>query len=135
VTLAHLYRIGKKARAWAERTAKKEHFGSELSGLCARSAVQLYTLLSQNSIEATIVYNRAHFHFFVLVEGYVIDVTATQFLNTYDKPVLVLPTEETSQYPQYTIDLVFPAPQKVAFYQKRTHWPTNQISNNGDSYE
>lgn len=67
-------------RRWAERRA----WDDELCGMCARASAQLWRRLRRAGIKAMLGYaerhrNRSPCHVFVLCDGLVVDVTATQF--------------------------------------------------------
>ena len=117
--------IAEHARLWAEKTAKKEGFPSDLNGFCARASVKLFNLLKAASYDPII--GCAHGHVYVILEGQIIDLTATQFPRTRSKKVFIKNVEDIRDQYQYQSLKIFDNPDELALYQKREGWPKTQI--------
>ncbi len=69
-------------RRWTEKIAEKEGWPKSLCGLCIRSSVRLFTQLRKRGYRPRIcAYIKSPHHFYVKVNGHIIDVTGTQFHN------------------------------------------------------
>ncbi len=79
--------IAKHVRTWSERVAERRGFEPDLNGLCAVAAGKLHKLLREAGFKSVIALNDGHG--FVLLNGYVVDVTATQFEGFEKRPVVV----------------------------------------------
>jgi hypothetical protein len=128
MTHSKRHRIARQVRAWAERTAKKEGFPEDLMGLCARSSAQLFTLYKQAGELPLIAYSVRHSHFFVLVEGYIVDVTATQFPATRKIVVFIALLKDAEKLTQYDYDRIIVNPEKLIAYQRATKWHQKQTA-------
>lgn len=70
--------IARRVRRWAERVdERRDGKDPNLGGLCAIASRQLHAELVLAGYEARIAYRQEHC--FVLVEDYLVDVTASQF--------------------------------------------------------
>ena len=69
--------IAKRTRAWAEALARRHGFPPDLCGLCATASAQLMLALRAKGYDA--VFHENYGHCFVVLNGYIIDITATQF--------------------------------------------------------
>lgn len=83
--VSHLFIQAKAVRQWCEGLAVasgKDH--ATLAGYCSIAAYELMCRLQADPELQTevIVFAKSDFHAFVLVRGLVVDVTATQFVNT-----------------------------------------------------
>lgn len=76
-TVKKAKKIALDVRKWAEQYAKRHHYDSDLCGLCAISSARLSYKLEKAGIPHKIAHNDSHA--FVVCNGYIIDVTATQF--------------------------------------------------------
>jgi hypothetical protein len=75
--LRDVRRIARESRKWAEQTAKRRDCPKNLCGLCAVAAGHLHRALQREGYKSRIAMNNGHC--FILLEDYVVDVTATQF--------------------------------------------------------
>lgn len=78
-SLSTVRKIAHRVRRWAEKIAQKypDYFGEEdLSCLCGVASGKLLWTLKQAGIKAQIAVSECHA--FVLWNGYVVDITATQ---------------------------------------------------------
>jgi hypothetical protein len=77
---AKVLEIARAARKWTEEFAiKNPHIGDpvDLSSYCAIAAGKLCSMLQEAGVDAKIANNDSHA--FVLVDDYIVDITATQF--------------------------------------------------------
>lgn len=83
--VSHLFALAKEVRLWTEDLARATGRDSQsLKGMCAIAAFELFNRLKADPKlrDRTIVFAKSEFHAFVTVDGLVVDVTATQFINT-----------------------------------------------------
>lgn len=71
--------IARRIRRWAVLQAAKHNFPDDLQGLCAIAARRLFLEFKNEGYSPKIAYQKNHC--FVLVDGYLVDVTATQFAH------------------------------------------------------
>jgi len=130
--LSNVVAIATDVRYWAEGRASNDCI--DLRGWCARASAELFKQLKAEDINAEIhawtcgVTDAAHV--FVVVEDHIIDVTATQFREFSDTPVLVLHQREAAVYEFYQTSASFHSVQELLVWQKKSHWPGNQMAFN-----
>lgn len=74
--------IARRVRRWAVREAHASHFPSDLMGFCAIGARKLFLELQAAGLKPKLALAGTEdesSHCFVVVDDYVVDVTATQF--------------------------------------------------------
>lgn len=89
-----ILRIARSTRRWAKRTVKQTVFQNDnLGGFCAIGAVRLFQNLRKEGVNAKLAVTHSTWggHCYVLVDNYIVDVTATQFGQ---EPVLIVSTKE-----------------------------------------
>jgi hypothetical protein len=122
--------IATDVRYWAEGRASSPY--SKLDGWCARASAELFKQLKEEDIDASIhVWNENTgeiAHVFVVVDDHVVDVTATQFPEFEDKPVVILHQREAEAYEFYQTKHVFHSVQELLKYQKKSRWPASQMA-------
>lgn len=76
-----IFRIASRVRDWAEEIAAQYELPASLCGLCAIAARKLFRELKKSgySSELMIHHKDSLAHAFVVCQGFIIDVTATQF--------------------------------------------------------
>jgi predicted esterase YcpF (UPF0227 family) len=67
-------------------------------------------------------------HVFVVVEDHVVDVTATQFWQFSESPVVVLHQREAEAHEFYRTVAAFKSVQELLVWQKKSHWPGDQMA-------
>lgn len=92
--LKMLGRIAHKVRDAFEEIGEKEELPSDLCGLCLRSSVQLFLAAKYFDINIKVV--GGYGHCYTMCDGYIIDITATQF-GEADR-VLIVPPKCTTEY-------------------------------------
>lgn len=90
-TMKKVYDIAKQTRLWAERTGKRKKFPYDLCGMCAIASGRLFRDLSRAGFRPQLVMSDNHC--FVRLNGYAVDITATQFHPYERKKVLIKPVE------------------------------------------
>lgn len=83
--VSQLFAHARAVRVWAEGVARSTGRDAEsLRGMCAIAAFELFERLRADPKlrGRAIVFAKSEFHAFVMVDGLVVDVTATQFINT-----------------------------------------------------
>lgn len=83
--VSQLFAHAKEVRVWAEDLARTTGRDTQsLKGMCAIAAFELFDrLMADPKLRGrAIVFAKSEFHAFVMVDGLVVDVTATQFVNT-----------------------------------------------------
>jgi hypothetical protein len=124
--------IANGTRTWVEAKAFRSDYNpDDLQGWCAIASAELQRRLNIEGIEAKIhmwVSSWQECHCFVVVEDHVIDVTATQFKEFRNQPVLIMHIKEAEVYEMYSTSEVFSTASELRRYQKRERWPSNQIA-------
>lgn len=129
-----------ETRAWAE---KRPIFSNDktLAGLCAISTVHLFRRLSDIGIKSEIHFGDCHV--FLVVDGIVVDVTATQFADEdpafWPNRIFVKPHEEVKSLrighamfplmPWKTMNVYTNVNDLLVMIQG---WPTNQLPEDPD---
>lgn len=133
-TKAKITSVAYKARKWAQTYADKHGYDSDLGCMCAIASAHLFKLLTKAGIKAKLAYNSKHC--FVLSNGYLVDITATQFLGCTTRCslplteiVLVEKYSSIKQRPYWwTVEEKFDSIPALRDYQQETHWPEEQIA-------
>jgi hypothetical protein len=77
-----IFSTASDVRIWAEEYALKNHFRTDLCGLCAKASAELYRKYTEVGISCVIhsakYYNSGHF-FNVVANEWLVDITASQF--------------------------------------------------------
>lgn len=123
----------KQAREWAEEVTGPEgpykYIDESMCGLCAIASVYLGYLLKKAGYQP-IYALRVSNHCFIVCEGFVIDVTATQFNR---KPIEILPVLEARKHCDrwgsviWSIDESFTSPHYLVRRLKKDNWPEEQV--------
>jgi hypothetical protein len=119
-----------QVRDWAqERAEKSKYHPEDLLGWCAITAAELHKILKDQEIDSVIhVHNDMYSHAFVVVEDHVVDVTATQFREFADKPVVIMHKREAEVFDYYNTDEEFATGAELRKWQRKHKWPRNQIA-------
>lgn len=122
-----------KAREWAEEVSAPggayDHVDDTLAGLCAIATVYLGSLLEQAGYQP-IYALRCSDHCFIVCNGLVVDVTATQFNR---KPIEIIPVLEARKHCDqwgdviWSIDTSFESPHRLVRRLKKDKWPEEQV--------
>lgn len=118
--------IAKRVREWTERKAERAKYNQHnLCGWCAISAAQLFRELRREDIPAELHYVSGHC--FVVVDDYVVDVTATQFMKFENVEINILHHKEAQEYWYYETEHRFDSPTKLREHQIKKNWPKREI--------
>ena len=96
MTSRQIRNVAKTVRKWAEEYAKENHYTRDLCGMCAIAAGETWRRLKgrgANPILCIAMYDPPFAHCFVECNGYIIDVTATQ----YDGPKVLVRRKKLAQ--------------------------------------
>lgn len=118
--------IAEKCREWADQYAHRNHLASNLTGLCAIASAKLFTELVTEGYHPALCLHSSYetAHCFVLLDDYIIDITATQF---GDDTISILHEKEAiaAYYSDY---LLFHSVKSFRSYQLKNGWPTIQVA-------
>jgi hypothetical protein len=124
--------IAQEVRYWAEGHAddKDPANARDLNSWCAIASGQLYRELVAAGFEPKIRMAGCDFgsHVFVVVDDHVVDVTATQFQEFADVPVLVAHERELDMHWFYQGEEEFKTVEALIAFQKKTRWPAKQVA-------
>lgn len=135
-----IQRIARKTRGEMKRIIKRSnYFPSDCAGLCGIAAARLFQRLKKHGYVPKIAYSQNHC--FVLCNGYIVDVTATQFNGEFETtPTVVVAIDYVKRLlreygTEAHEDLYYWIPTKTftsirsfILWQKRTGWDTQQIA-------
>ena len=101
-----------------------------LSCWCAIASAELHRALEENNIDATINVAGCEIgaHVFLTVNDHVLDITATQFPEYKDMPVVFLHEREADQNWYHQPEYEFQRVQDLIKHQKKHRWPKAQIA-------
>jgi hypothetical protein len=116
--------IALKTREWAINT-RTDDFSEHLAGMCAIASAELFKRLKAEGFKPKICFTEEHT--FILVDGLVVDVTATQFGSRY-KPVSILPFEEAVEDGVWGMEIEYSTRslKSAAEFQAEVGWPKYQ---------
>ena len=124
--------IALETRAWvSERAFLSNYNPDSLEGWCAIASAELCKRLNVEGIAAQIhmwVSGWGECHCFCVVEEHVVDITATQFEEFWDKELVIMPMLEAFEYEMYRGTEVFECGKDLRRYQKRNRWPSYQVA-------
>lgn len=124
--------IAVEVRSWAEELARKRGHSDDydLNGFCAIASAELLKRLKKEMIPAEIRLAASWYgsHAYVVVEDYIVDVTATQFSEMRGKTVVIQHEKELEHLWYYKNDHVFVDPKKLRKAQIAWEWPQEQIA-------
>jgi hypothetical protein len=142
---SQIKKIAIGVRQWALRHRNKIDADPDLCGMCAIAAGELHKRLSAAGLDSTIALRNSsdEGHAFVICEGYIVDVTATQFGSIYRKAkadewgrwthlrraraveiVPLVPKKDRPTFWQETSQ--FKSVDDLIFRQKKSGWPIEQ---------
>lgn len=120
-----ILRLAKEARKISEDQAASEGFAKDLCGFCAKGSVILFDILKGRGYNPVIAVSERVPHVFVIVKDHVIDITATQYKDSYRKKVFV--TKYPNEMNRYRADEIFYSSEELIEYQNETCWVEWQI--------
>ena len=120
--------IATDVRYWAEGRSERE----DLNGWCARASAELFKQLNYRGIPAEIHAwvdgDDESAHVYVVVDDFVVDVTATQFREFKNVPVLIMHMKEAEAHEFYRSVAVFKTVRELRSWQKKGRWPPDQVA-------
>jgi len=122
--------IAHQCRQWCEDRDQLEAYPSEtLCGWCAIAAAHLWRELRRKGIDSVIcVAELTHYsHCYILCEDHIVDITATQFQNFRNSPILILHEREAVVYEFYNTTHTFKDARELRKWQRQGRWPSCQI--------
>jgi hypothetical protein len=131
-TLSKVQEISEEVRDWTEQLAEKKTSNKRLAGYCAIASARLHKELGRIGINAELhVWNDPagrSAHVFVVVDDYVIDVTATQFQQFINQPIVIMHHREAETYPFYNSSEIYKNSAMLRKAQLRQGWTIDQVA-------
>ena len=119
-------------RNWTQGLADETlYHPGDLLGWCAIASGELHKRLKSFGIKSTICMSEsdAHgHHCFVMVEDYVVDVTATQFDEYMTVPILIMHSKEAEVNDFHVPIKEFGTGKALRQHQLRDKWPSKQLA-------
>ena len=120
--------VATDVRYWAEGRAE----ALDLNGWCAIASAELFKKLKQQDIPAEIHYSLdddgESCHVYLLVDDHIVDVTATQFRQFKEQPIVIMHAKSAEVYDFYKTYQVFHSVEALRKYQKKQRWPAEQVA-------
>jgi hypothetical protein len=120
--------IARQTRGWAERYARDpfSSFTPTLAGMCAIASVELFRRLSAAGYAPFLAMSHADRcdHCFVVLDGRVVDVTATQF---GESAVVIELLKRASNVSYWQINAHFGSAGALREYLRERRWPKKQL--------
>lgn len=123
--------MARHVRAWAlDRAGVYEQ---DLCGWCGICSAELWRRLTRAGIHSRIhVHNSSwESHVFLVVDDHIVDVTATQFTEFRQVPVVIIPEFEGKAYSFYSTVEIFDSAMDLRQYQLKNKWPKMQVAFKG----
>ena len=119
--------IAKGVRSWAEDMHKKQpfHYTEDLCGLCAIASAKLHKELKKQKIKSEIHF--IDYHVFLMVDNYILDVTATQF--GYRNKIIFRRNKKNNPH-CWNSSEVFQDTKELIMKQCKEGWPREQVARN-----
>ena len=122
-------RAASMVRNWCQEVRfqfRKTGYDNELTGMCAIASAKLFDTLEQLGYNPTIAVsdNDDASHVFVIVDDFIVDVTATQFGRNPIEIVHAKTATEWYWQIYYECDSI----KSLVKHQKRNGWPSWQIA-------
>lgn len=122
-------KIAQQVRRWAvkNRDNYDYSFPHDLGGMCAIAASQLWKRLTEAGIEAKLAIRNhgCESHCFVIVDDYIVDVTATQFGM---EPIEIIPKKQARKHWFWKHTKLHDTATELRTYQLKTGWPFEQLA-------
>lgn len=138
LTLSEIRDLAVMVRRWADLSAEQyDCYDETLCGMCAIASAELFRLLVRRGVPAKlqIVHNNGLGHVCVIVNDYFIDVTATQFDDSFDEVMMVEVNKEnlpwwwggTNSRKQKVQRRRFTNVADLRNFMKQEGWPRTQM--------
>jgi hypothetical protein len=127
--------FARAVRSWAEERADSAEIPStDLCGWCAIASAQLFRVFERNGIRSEILMweeipgGRGNCHVFLTVGNHIVDITATQFDEFYDQPVLIMHYTQACKHNFYRDTKRFATADALRKHQVDSGWPPYQTA-------
>ncbi len=126
--------IATDVRYWAEGRAEGDGQSNPraLDGYCAIASAQLFRMLVAEGFTPELhvweCSNTRDSHVFVTVDDHVVDVTATQFREYVNQPVVILHVREAEGHTYWNSSYSFTSVEDLIRRQKKDRWPARQVA-------
>lgn len=123
-------KIARRTRRWAMRNREKFDCWSDLGGLCAIASSKLFQNLEAAGIPAKLklaLEEDGCAHVYVEVDGYIVDITATQFSSAHAAVQVVPPQSPLRKAWWWDGKKAFKSVKALVAHQVKTGWPAEQI--------
>ena len=127
--LTLLRTCARTVRQWIEdHDNLQRHPTVDMNGYCAIASAELWREFHKYGIEAKIHIweSECGSHVYLTVEDYVVDVTATQFSEFHNQPIVILHQKEAEAFDYYNPSVSFNTDRELVKYQKKTQWHREQ---------
>ena len=128
-THSNVAMVATQVRYWTEARGAVDR--PYLNGWCAIAAGRLFNELAKLEIKCEIhawVADSGEAHVYVVVDDHIVDVTATQFFEFRNEPVVIMHQREAEQYEFYQTVSVFHSVEDLRKWQKKGRWPKAQLA-------
>lgn len=126
--LNQLHLIASRARRWAMRNRQRAEMPYDLTGMCGIASGKLWSMLTESGFNARIAIRNkvGDGHCFVIVDNYIVDVTATQFGL---RAVEVRPAKDARQQHRFwRATKIHNDLHSLRQHQINTGWPSDQVA-------
>ena len=122
--------IATETRHWVQAKADQTNFHpDDLNCWCAIAAGELHKRLTKAGIKSQIhMWTDWGSHCYCVVEDHVVDVTATQFKEYRDVPVVILHQKEAEVNDYHRGSFVFDTARALRRHQTTHRWPSEQLA-------
>lgn len=119
-------KLGREVRRWALNQGAHPSLGE----WCAICSGELAKRLEEHGIKPEVrisVDGDNNAHVFLALDDHIIDITATQFVEYRDRPVVIMHEREATEWYHEAVDFV-PHYKMLKKYQKKNGWVKEQIA-------
>ena len=107
VSIAIINTVAKEVRRYLDKQSKKHHSAfTDLRGFCAKASIMLFNRLSRRGLKPQIMHalydkdsDYSACHYYVICNGHLVDVTATQFMNNH--PRIMIQKLSDDEFPNW----------------------------------
>ena len=125
--------VATDVRYWAEQFSEDNDMDEDLCGMCAIASAQLFFRLQSEGFTPQIrIWYRdgatGEAHVFLMVEDYVLDVTATQYPAFRNQPVVFMHEAEARVHYFYNHVRECSTVRELVKHQRGARWPKAQTA-------
>jgi hypothetical protein len=123
---SELIKLAKQVRLWAETKSERYDFPTDLSGMCCIVSRKLFRVLKANGLKPKIHLRQARWdsHAFVVCNGWIVDVTASQF----GKIRVWVVRQEKYATGKWKTTEVFNSDRTFLRFMRKIHWSECQTT-------